>query len=71
MARKRSSPIAGKHRNSESDRADSGGPSVVSERRYVVAARIAQRLRDAGFKCEILSLVSTDSSVLRLTLSKH
>jgi hypothetical protein len=68
MARKRSPPIAGKHRNSESDRADSWGPSVVSERRYLVAARIAQKLRDAGFACEIGSL---DSAVLRLTLSKH
>jgi hypothetical protein len=68
MARKRSSPIAGKHRTSESDRADGGGPSVVSERRYLVEARIAQKLRDAGFACEIRSL---DSAVLRVTLSKH
>jgi hypothetical protein len=68
MARKRSPPIAAKHRTSESDRADGGGPSVVSERRYLAAARIAQKLRDSGFGCEI---VSADSAVLRLTPSKH
>jgi hypothetical protein len=68
MARKRSSPIAGKHRTAESDRADGGGTSVVSERRYLAAARIAQKLRDAGFACEIVGL---DTAVLRLTLPKH
>jgi len=71
VVRKSSPPIAGNDRALESDCADGEGPSVVSERNYLAAARIAQKLRDAGFKCEILSLVSTDSSVLRLTLSKH
>jgi hypothetical protein len=69
MTRESSPPIAGKDR--ESDCAESRGPSVFSERSYLAAARIAQKLRDAGFKCEIVSLVSTGSSVLRLTLSKH
>ena len=44
---------------------------MVSEHNYLAAARIAQELQDAGFGCEILSLVPTDSTVLRLSLSKH
>ena len=68
MAREYSPPIGSNDRASESDRADGGGPSVVNERNYLAAAHIAQKLRDAGFACEIVSL---DSAVLRLTLSKH
>jgi hypothetical protein len=68
MTRESTPPIAGNDRASESYCADGVGPSVVSERRYLAAARIAQKLRDAGFGCEIVSL---DSAVLRLTPSKH
>jgi hypothetical protein len=56
MADEVSRLIAGKRSAPESDRADGGGPSAVSERNYLAAARIAQKLRDAGFGCEIVSL---------------
>jgi hypothetical protein len=56
MADEVSRLIVGKRLAPESDRADGGGPSVVSERNYLAAARIAQKLRDAGFGCEIVSL---------------
>ena len=62
MADEVSRLIVGKRLAPESDRADGGGPSVVSERNYLAAARIAQKLRDAGFGCEIVSLVPTDRS---------
>ena len=68
VVRESSPPIEGNDRALESDCANGGGPSAVSERRYLVAARIAQKLRDAGFACEIGSLVSTDRAAL---LSKH
>ena len=61
MADEVSRLIAGKRLAPESDCADGGGPSMVSERNYLAAARIAQKLRDAGFGCEIVSLV-TDRS---------
>jgi len=61
MADEVSRLIAGKRSAPQSDRADGGGPSMVSERNYLAAARIAQKLRDAGFGCEIVSLV-TDRS---------
>jgi hypothetical protein len=61
-------PMAGNDRALERQSADGGGPSVVNERNYLAAARIAQKLRDAGFRCEIVSLVSTHNAVL---LSKH
>ena len=67
MVRESSPPIAGNDRASENDCADAVG-SVVSEERHRTAVFIAQKLRDAGFKCEIVSLVSTDRAVL---LSKH
>jgi hypothetical protein len=62
MADEVSRLIVGKRLAPESDRADGGGPSVVSERNYLAAARIAQKLRSAGFGCEIVSLVPTDRS---------
>jgi len=68
MARESSPPIAGAYQSLESDCAGGGGPSVVSEERHRTALLIAQKLRDAGFKCEIVSLVSTDRAVL---LSEH
>jgi hypothetical protein len=71
MADEISRLIVGERWTPESDRADGGGPSVVSEPNYLAAARIAQKLRDAGFGCEIVSLVPPDSAVLQLTLSKH
>ena len=56
-----SSPSIAGNEASESDCADGGEPWVVSERNYLAAARIAQKLRDAGFGCEIVSLM-TDRS---------
>jgi len=61
-------PMAGNDRALERQSADGGGPSVVNERNYLAAAHIAQKLRDAGFACEIVSL---DSAALRLPLSKQ
>ena len=71
MALESGPPIAGNDRALESDCADGGVPSVVNEERHRTAAHIAQKLRDAGFRCEIVSLVPTDSAVLPLTLSKQ
>ena len=48
MADEVSRLIAGKRFAPESDRADGGGPLVVSERNYLAAARIAQKLRGSG-----------------------
>ena len=47
------------------ENADGGGPSTVSEDAHQMAARIAQRLRDAGLKSQILNLVPADTAVLR------
>ena len=49
--------MAGEGRASKGESADGGGPSMVNEG----AAGIAQRLRDAGFGCEILDPAPTDS----------
>ena len=62
MADEVSRLIVGERLTPESDRADGGGPSVVSERNYLVAAGIVQKLRDSGFGCEIVSLVPTGRS---------
>jgi predicted metal-binding membrane protein len=50
---------------SESNRADGGGPSDASDDVHQLAARIAQRLRDAGLGCEIVDLLPTDKALLR------
>jgi predicted metal-binding membrane protein len=42
-----------------------GGRSSVSKDSYQMAARIAQRLREAGLKSQILNLLPTDTTVLR------
>jgi predicted metal-binding membrane protein len=46
------------------DEHDGGRPSV-SKDSYQMAARIAQRLREAGLKSQILNLLPTDTTVLR------
>src|SRR5262249_9044095 len=46
------------------EHADGGRPSV-SKDGYQMAARIAQRLREAGLKSQILNLVPADTTVLR------
>jgi hypothetical protein len=66
VVRESNPPIAGKDRASESDCADGGGPSVVSKERHRTAVLIAAKLRDAGFRCEIVSLVSTDRAAILL-----
>ena len=38
---------------------------MVGNERHQIAARIAQKFRDAGPGCEIVSLVPTDAAVLR------
>jgi predicted metal-binding membrane protein len=50
---------------SESNRADGGGPSEVNDDVHQLAARIAQRLRDAGLGCEIVNLAPTPTTALR------
>ena len=47
------------------ENADGGRPSTVSEDAYQMAARIAQRLREAGLKSQILNLMPADTTVLR------
>src|SRR6516165_1035436 len=47
------------------ERADGGRPSTVDEDPYQMAARIAQRLREAGLKSQILNLMPADTTVLR------
>src|SRR5499427_6138190 len=46
------------------EHADGGRPSV-SDDAYQLATRIAQRLREAGLKSQILNLMSADTTVLR------
>jgi len=65
MAGESSRPIA-----SRGDRADSGGQSTVGEARYQIAVRIAQKLQDAGGRCEIFNPVPTDIAVLRRVLRR-
>ena len=47
------------------ERADGGRPSTVDEDPYQMAARIAQKLREAGLKSQILNLMPADTTVLR------
>src|SRR6516164_8256940 len=47
------------------ENADGGRPSTVDEDPYQLAARIAQRLREAGLKSQILNLMPADTTVLR------
>ena len=47
------------------ENADGGRPSTVSEDAYQTAARIAQRLREAGLKSQTLNLMPADTTVLR------
>jgi predicted metal-binding membrane protein len=47
------------------ENADGGGPSTVSGDTYQIAARIAQKLREAGLKSQILNPVPADTAVLR------
>jgi hypothetical protein len=58
-----SCPIAGKRLAPESDHADGSGLSILGEDTHHIAARIAQKLRDAGFGCEIVNLVPTQTAV--------
>src|SRR6516165_10540445 len=46
------------------EHADGGRPSV-SDDAYLLATRIAQRLREAGLKTQILNLMPADTTVLR------
>jgi predicted metal-binding membrane protein len=47
------------------ENADGGGPSTVGEDTHQIAADIAQKLREAGLKSQILNLVPTQTAVLR------
>jgi predicted metal-binding membrane protein len=51
------------HRTSDVDGVQ--GPLTVGEDAQLLAARIAQRLRDAGLACDIVNLVPTPTAVLR------
>ena len=48
----------GRHRRTE-------GPLMLADERHQIAARIAQKLRDADVGCEIVALLHTDAAVLR------
>ena len=49
----------------EDENADGGRTSTVDEDPYQMAVRIAQRLREAGLKSQILNLMPADTTVLR------
>jgi hypothetical protein len=57
--------IAGKRLAHEGDRADGSGLSIIDKDTHHIAARIAQKLRDAGFECAIVNLVPIDSATIR------
>ena len=42
----------------------------MGEARYQIAVRIAQKLQDAGGRCEIFNPVATDIAVLRRVLRR-
>jgi len=50
---------------SETDCADGTGLSTVGEDTHQMAARIAQKFRDAGVGCEIFNFATADAAVLR------
>ena len=47
-------PIPGKRLAPENDRADGSGLSIIDKDTHHIAARIAQKLRGAGFECAIV-----------------
>ena len=49
----------------QTSNADDGGRSMVGEEPHQKAARITQKLRDAGVGCEIVNLVRIEATVLR------
>ena len=49
-----SGAIAGKRLAQEGDRADGSGLSIIDKDTHHIAARIAQKLRGAGFECAIV-----------------
>jgi hypothetical protein len=57
--------IAGKPLAKESDRADGSGRSIIGEDTHHIAARIAQKLQDAGFECAIVNLVPIETATIR------
>jgi hypothetical protein len=65
MVRESSEPIAAGRRPSDIEGADGGGPSRVSKDPRRTAARIAQKLKDAGVDCGIVNFVPTETAVLR------
>ena len=57
--------IAGKLLAQEGDRAEGSGLSIIDKDAHQIAARIAQKLRDAGFECAIVNLVPIDTVTIR------
>jgi len=56
--------IAGKRSAQEGDRADGSGLSIIDKDTHHIAARIAQKLRDAGFECAIVNLAPIDTATI-------
>ena len=59
-------PIGGERLAPENDRADDSGLSITGEDTDHIAARIAQKLRDAGFGCAIVNLVPVERGRCRM-----
>jgi hypothetical protein len=59
------SKATGGLRASESEAADGGGPSIVSEEPHQIAANIARSFRDDGLGCVLVNFAPTKMSVLR------
>ena len=59
-------PIGGERLAPENDRADDSGLSIRGEDTHHIAARIAQKLRDAGFGCAIVNLVPVERGRCRM-----
>lgn len=64
MADEKSGPIGGMPRASDNGCADGGGPSMLREEPHQIAARIAQKLRDAGGDVVIVNPVRTETTAL-------
>jgi hypothetical protein len=57
--------VASQRQASEGSLADDGRPSIVGEDTRLLAIRIAQKLREAGLKTQIVNLTTVDTAALR------
>src|SRR5690348_1140623 len=65
MADESTGPIEGSAQPLQVAASDGDGRSVAGDGSHLIAALIAQKLRDSGVGCEIVHPVATDAAVLR------